>query len=99
PEIKLLANLKAQAIQANNGWASANAALATNAFVKQYAPFHVTPVETAPAAGVSLKELGAADIYKVGRNIGLFADVVTIRFETLFHPFVCSYIENIAKFG
>jgi len=98
-EIKQIANLKVQAIQASNGWASANAALATSALVKGLAPLHVAPVEAAPAAGVSLKELGAADIYKVGRNIGLFADFVTIRFETLFHPFVCSYIESIAKFG
>lgn len=89
---QLLKGLRVQAEVAQNSWASASAALATVAVTGASVPDE----RGMPQDSVLRKAL---QVESAGYSLALAHSMMQVRFEPLFHPFVCTYIKRLQQYG
>jgi hypothetical protein len=94
-QIPMLTELRSTAEAASNPWVSASASLAT--------VIARPTLEVRPANGLGVRResavVMAAKVHAVGAQFASDAQTYGIRFETLFHPFVCTYLERLQQYG
>ena len=93
--IGVMKDIRAKAQAASNSWSSASASLATISLI--------WPEPSGDHAMIRIPKdtvlVQAENVQRITKYLIPAARTATIKFEPLFHPFVCSYIEKVAQFG
>lgn len=91
PGVALLKHLGAEAETARNSWAGAGATLAA-----------IAASGASPSAGAAIREQALAkalEIERIGAAFAVTRPDVSVRFEPLSHPFVCTYLKRLQQYG